>query len=123
MDGKKAGRRSRAVAARKPGESRKPWQGRLRADADAVTAEFVASLDVDRALWRYDVAVRSAGGDTPSGTYSFTCHRKADRRGFIRRSRYDGRYFEFDDGSFYYPLGQNVCWASNYDHFLEKIQE
>ena len=73
-------------------------------------------------VWRYDVTVKSAGGDTPSGTYAFTCHRKADRRGFIRRSKLDPRYFELDDGSFYYPFGQNVCWASDYDHFLTKIQ-
>ena len=38
----------------KPNSS-KSWQGRLTADADAATAAFVASLDVDRALWRYDV--------------------------------------------------------------------
>ena len=36
--------------------SGKSWQGRLTADADAVTAAFVASLDVDQALWRYDIA-------------------------------------------------------------------
>ena len=35
--------------------SGKSWQARLTADADTATAEFVASLDVDRALWRYDV--------------------------------------------------------------------
>ena len=35
--------------------SKKSWQGRLTADADAATAEFVASLDVDRALWKYDI--------------------------------------------------------------------
>jgi argininosuccinate lyase len=35
--------------------SSKSWQGRLTADADAATAEFVASLDVDRALWKYDI--------------------------------------------------------------------
>ena len=35
--------------------SSKPWQGRLSADADAATAEFLASIDVDRALWRYDI--------------------------------------------------------------------
>ena len=35
--------------------SRKSWQGRLTADADAATARFVASLDVDLTLWRYDV--------------------------------------------------------------------
>jgi argininosuccinate lyase len=36
--------------------SSKSWQGRLQADADAVTARLVASLDVDTALWRYDIA-------------------------------------------------------------------
>ena len=35
--------------------SAKPWQGRLSADADTATAELLASLDVDRHLWRYDV--------------------------------------------------------------------
>jgi len=39
----------------KPAGSQKSWQGRLAADTDAVTAEFVASLDVDRALWKYDI--------------------------------------------------------------------
>jgi argininosuccinate lyase len=32
----------------------------LTADTDAATAEFVASLDVDRALWRYDLAGSAA---------------------------------------------------------------
>ncbi len=35
--------------------SKKSWQGRLTADADAATAEFVSSLDVDRAMWKYDI--------------------------------------------------------------------
>jgi len=35
--------------------SKKSWHGRLAADADAATAQFLASLDVDRALWRYDI--------------------------------------------------------------------
>jgi argininosuccinate lyase len=34
---------------------KKPWHSRLTADADRVTSGFLASLDVDRALWRYDV--------------------------------------------------------------------
>ncbi|HAU36392.1 MAG TPA: argininosuccinate lyase [Phycisphaerales bacterium] len=38
-----------------PGGSSKSWQGRLAADTDAATAAFVASLDVDRRLWRYDI--------------------------------------------------------------------
>ena len=45
------------MAGKKPkATSKKPWHGRLTADADAVTAELLASLDVDRALWRYDIA-------------------------------------------------------------------
>jgi len=48
------------MAAKKPKpsstRSTKSWQGRLAADSDAATAEFLASLDVDRALWRYDIA-------------------------------------------------------------------
>ena len=58
-------------------------------DTDAETAKAVWKVRFtpnEVGVWRYDVTVRSAGGDTPSGTYSFTCHRKADRRGFIRRS-------------------------------------
>ena len=37
-------------------QSRKSWQGRLNADADAITAAFVASIDVDHTLYRYDIA-------------------------------------------------------------------
>ncbi|HUS48199.1 MAG TPA: argininosuccinate lyase [Phycisphaerae bacterium] len=36
--------------------AKKSWHGRLAADADAITAEFLASLDVDKELWRYDIA-------------------------------------------------------------------
>ncbi|MFP4104890.1 MAG: argininosuccinate lyase [Phycisphaerae bacterium] len=36
-------------------QSGKSWQGRLKADADEATARFVASLDVDTALWTYDI--------------------------------------------------------------------
>ena len=46
------GKKKRATSKR----SKKSWHGRLTADADAATAELVASLDVDTRLWRYDVA-------------------------------------------------------------------
>jgi len=36
--------------------AKKSWQARLSAEADPAAAELVASLDVDRALWRYDIA-------------------------------------------------------------------
>ena len=37
-------------------QSSKSWQGRLTADTDASTAAFVASIDIDRVLYRYDIA-------------------------------------------------------------------
>ena len=41
--------------AKKKQATRKFWGGRLAAQADAATAGLLASIDVDRALWRYDV--------------------------------------------------------------------
>ena len=40
----------------KPTASTKSWQGRLTADTDEATAQFVASIDVDHVLFRYDIA-------------------------------------------------------------------
>ena len=34
----------------------KSWAARLTAEADTATAELLASVDIDRALWRYDIA-------------------------------------------------------------------
>ncbi len=36
--------------------AKKSWGHRLTAEADAATAELLASLDVDVALWKYDIA-------------------------------------------------------------------
>ena len=49
------------MAAKKTSKrSEKSWQGRLTADADAQTAAMLASLDVDFALWRYDIVASIA---------------------------------------------------------------
>ncbi len=39
-----------------PDSPAKSWQARLKAQANAATARFVASLDVDVELWPYDIA-------------------------------------------------------------------
>jgi len=39
-----------------PAKAAKSWQARLAGEADETTARFVASLDVDRALYKYDIA-------------------------------------------------------------------
>ncbi|MCY2924433.1 MAG: argininosuccinate lyase [Planctomycetota bacterium] len=38
------------------GKGGKSWQSRLSAQADTATAKLLASIDVDRALWGYDIA-------------------------------------------------------------------
>ncbi|HON07367.1 MAG TPA: hypothetical protein PLW02_04605, partial [Verrucomicrobiota bacterium] len=53
---------------------------------------------------------------------------KSDSRGFIRISKRDHRYFEFDDGTVFYPIGANVCWAGgkgtfDYDEWLKNFGE
>ncbi len=45
----------RSAVAKKTGPVGKSWQARLSAEADAATAVFLASLDVDRQLYRYDI--------------------------------------------------------------------
>ncbi len=45
-----------------PSPAGKSWQARLQGQADQVTARFVASLDVDTALWRYDISGSLAHG-------------------------------------------------------------
>ena len=42
--------------AKKKSTSRKSWQHRLTRDADEATAELLASIDVDVALYKYDIA-------------------------------------------------------------------
>ncbi|MBM4082478.1 MAG: DUF5060 domain-containing protein, partial [Planctomycetes bacterium] len=76
--------------------------------------------------WEYKVSVRNKIGEDISETLYFDCRqnessRSVVKRGFVRRARSDSLYFEFDNGDFYYPIGQNVCWAARYDDFLAKM--
>lgn len=95
------------------------------ADTDAATGQPIWKVrftPTEIGRWRYDVTVKTGGGAETSASYPFSCDHKADRRGFVRIAASDPRYFEFDDGTFYYPMGQNVCWATKYGYFLDKIQ-
>lgn len=72
-------------------------------------------------IWHYDVTVADAGGQVTSETYQLLCRVRPRGHGFVRVSTRDPRYLEFTDGSFYYPIGQNVCWATDFSHFLQRI--
>jgi len=68
--------------------------------------------------YRYYVEVRD-GDPIRSGTGQFECV-PSGRRGFVRISSRDPSCFEFDDGSFYYPIGHNI--ASVHDARAEALQ-
>jgi len=55
---------------------------------------------------------------------AFQCIASGDP-GFVRRSPDDRRYFQFDNGKPYIPIGANVCWAGgrgtlDYDDWLPR---
>lgn len=56
------------------------------------------------------VTVRTHSGSTESKPVQFTAT-AADAPGFLRISQRDRRYFAFDDGRAFFPLGANVCWG------------
>lgn len=64
--------------------------------------------------YTYYVTVRD-GADLKTGNCTFRTT-PSDNKGFVRVSREDSRYFEFDNGDFYYPIGMNIVspWDSAY---------
>jgi len=63
-------------------------------------------------LWAFQVFVKNPRGTVHSLAQKFTVE-KAPFAGFLRVDANDPHYFSFDDGSFFYPLGQNVGWDSD----------
>jgi len=75
--------------------------------------------------YRYSIRVREGDGSpdpakmttavvTPQYTFQAT---PSASKGFIRVSAKDRRYFEYDNGAFFYPIGMNAVtpWDSGYD--------
>ena len=61
--------------------------------------------------WQYKLRVQDASGTIESGVYAFSVTASSNH-GFLRASRRDPRYFEFEDGKYFPALGYNM----NYDH-------
>lgn len=63
-----------------------------------------------------------SGKQVRSQPIAFECT-KSDAQGFVRRSPADWRYFQFDSGKAYIPIGANVCWGTDttdYDRWLPR---
>jgi len=71
--------------------------------------------------WRYQIGVRSGPEWTWSKVGELVCEPNPDHRGMVRADRDSPRYFSYDSGDLYYPLGQNVAWADDYDHYLTAL--
>ncbi|MBU1078580.1 MAG: DUF5060 domain-containing protein [Spirochaetes bacterium] len=72
--------------------------------------------------WKYFVKVRNPKGKVRSSMYQFTCS-PSSRDGFIRVDKGHPEFFSTDRGTFYYPIGQNVGWASQteYDQYFTEM--
>jgi len=78
-------------------------------------------------LWRYSFQVRQQGGPATtveSGTFEVE---SGEGRGFVRVAD-NGRYFRFDNGSAYFPIGHNLAWSWDgaggifaYDRWLRNL--
>ena len=64
--------------------------------------------------WQYQVSASTAKGIVTSDTGRFTAT-QSDRHGFIRVDPRNPHYFVFDDGTPYFPVGENVGWATGGD--------
>jgi len=61
----------------------------------------------------YYVTLKDNRGEARSPAATFTATPSADPRGRVRVSKQDPRYFEFEDGSFFYPQGINMRDGGN----------
>ncbi|GIV17897.1 MAG: hypothetical protein KatS3mg022_3332 [Armatimonadota bacterium] len=78
--------------------------------------------------YRMVVTVRDSTGKTVrSQPITFQCV-ASQRPGFVRVSQDDRRYFVFDNGQPYIPIGANVCWGGSrgtfdYDDWLPRYAQ
>lgn len=59
--------------------------------------------------WTYTVEARDRSGERPVQTGAFVVVR-SDQPGYIRVAD-NNRYFEFDNNTPYFPIGQNLAWS------------
>ena len=73
-------------------------------------------------LHTYNVYVRTRQGEVSSGPFALTVVDDG-ARGFFGVSAADPTMFECSRGPFYYPFGQNISWASDYDYYFAKMRD
>lgn len=69
--------------------------------------------------WRYKIKVKNPQGKDRSEIFFFNCV-SSDNPGFIRVSKSNNRYFQFDSGKLFYAQGENLAWIVPDDPFTFK---
>lgn len=76
--------------------------------------------------WTFEVEARTASGATPLREGEFRVV-ESDAPGFVHMGS-NPRYFAFDDGAAYFPVGENLAWALDdeggldaYTHWLDEL--
>ncbi len=78
---------------------------------------------VESGTYSFNLRVNDSSGENRTGSLTFESTLSSGR-GFVRVNMNNPRYFVFDNGEPYVPLGFNICWADNnngsfyYDYFL-----
>ncbi|MBT3377481.1 MAG: DUF5060 domain-containing protein [Lentisphaerae bacterium] len=60
-------------------------------------------------LYRYRLRLRNQGGTVKSPEHTFTCTPDPDAHGYLRVSRGNSHYLQFDDGTPFFALGENIA--------------
>lgn len=73
------------------------------------------------------VHARDRNGEVKSNPINFAVTESA-KEGFIRISKRDKKFFEFDSGKPFYPIGANTCWGGSrgtydYDEWFKRFSE
>ncbi len=97
-----------------PGFFYQGYQREVSDETELLTPQGDATWKVRFApteVGRHEVRLiaRDRSGEVTSKPVSFEAT-KGDRRGFVRVSKQDPQYFEFDDGTPYFAIGDNCCW-------------
>jgi hypothetical protein len=110
-----------------PGFLYRPYKRELKdgAEADTPTGEpewRVRLAPVEAGIQTVILTLKDRTGSTTSNPIQFTATPSEDP-GFVRVSAKDHRYFAFDNGQSYFPVGANICWGNgpgtySYDAWL-----
>jgi hypothetical protein len=71
-----------------------------------------------------------AGQDLSSAPVKFTVRPDPRDPGFVRINQHNPRYLQFDNGAFFFPIGQNIAWPeslataqSDYRHWFGRLSQ